>query len=78
MSKVRDNCVSFCSGSIKEKDMTTAEYTKSQGMFLHTATKSLRGFARMNNEEARVALDARYEFTHQLWGTPMEIFKRQR
>ena len=51
--------------------MTTADYTRSQGMFFSTPTKTLRDYARMNNAEAAAALDSRLAFTCQLHGTPV-------
>ena len=52
--------------------MTTADYTRSQGMFLSTPTKTLRDYARMNNADAAAALDSRLAFTCQLHGTPLD------
>ncbi len=51
--------------------MTTADYTRSQGPYLSTPTKTLRNYAGMNNEGARAALESRIAFTHQLHGTPV-------
>lgn len=52
--------------------MTTAEYTRSQGPYLATPTKTLRDHAGMNNDLARDALASRLAYTHQLHGTPLD------
>ena len=46
--------------------MTTADYTRSQGPYLSTPTKTLRKIAQSGNGDARHALDNRLAFTHQL------------
>ena len=46
--------------------MTTEDYTRSQGPYLSTPTKTLRKIAQSGSGDARHALDSRLAFTHQL------------